>query len=303
MSLARAYGLDCDLVYQRQWRNAPATIATIQDYLSKVNKRNWVLRECLERVPTNVDAARELLLYGLKNTDLAAVADVEGDGRDKTSFRSVEYLETEAEIARREEEQRRQWLAKIDFDNLTVQQKMLISTRRRLLQYLDRLSIYEMILGGPHAAGQRFDPSYFETFRAQSSLESAASFARQGEVDAVADMFTFNGPQTLPHRLAICSCFPETMLPTKYSSVLPECDVDGEVFLWEQKQLRQPDWCECPASLVALDAERILESEAVELFYNDESHLRLFRSAGVELTSDLVSLWYRTRGADIEKQR
>ena len=258
MALARIYGLDCDLVYQRQWRNAPATKATIHDFLSQINQINWVLRECLERVPMNIDDTRHLLLYGLKNTDLD----------------------------------------KIDFDNLTVQQKMIISTRRRLLQYLDRLSIYEMILGGSDVAEQRFDPSFFESFRAQSLLECAASFARQGEIDAVAEMFTFNGPQTLPHRLAICSCFPETMLPTRYSFVLPECDVDGKVFLWEQKQLRQPDWCES----VGLDVERILELEA-ELFYNDESHLRLFRLNGVELTSDLVSLWYRTRAADIEKQR
>lgn len=303
MALARAYGLDCDLVHQRQWRNAPATIATIHDYLSKVTKRNWVLRECLERVPNDVDAARELLLYGLKNTDLAVVSDVEGKEQNKAAWSALEYQETEAEVLRREEEQRRKWLEKIDFDNLTVQQKMLISTRRRLLQFLDRLSIYEKILGGPHAAGQSFDPTFFEAFRSQSALESTAGFARQGDHKAVADMFTFNGPQTLPHRLAICSCFPETLLPTEYCSVLPECDVGGEVFLWEQQELRKPDWCECPAARMAVDAERVLEAEAVERFYGEEPNLRQFRSAGVELTTDLVSLWYRTRGADIEKQR
>ena len=303
MALARAYGLDCDLVYQRQWRNAPATIASIHDYLSKVSKRNWVLRECLERVPNDVDAARELLLYGLKNTDLDVVADVEGRDQDKATWSPLEYQETEAETLRKEEEQRRQWLAKIDFDNLTVQQKMLISTRRRLLQFLDRLSIYEMILGGPHAAGQRFDPNFFETFRSQTALESTAGFARQGEWQAVAVMFTFNGPQTLPHRLAICACFPETVPPFDYRSVLPECDVSGEVFLWEQQELRKSDWCECPAARMAVDVERILEAETVEQFYSEESKLKPFRSAGVELTTDLVSLWYQTRGADIEKQR
>lgn len=303
MALARAYGLDCDLVYQRQWRNATATIATIHDYLSKVTKRNWVLRECLERVPCDVDAARELLLYGLQNTDLAVVAGVEERERDKRSWSALEYQETESEVLRREEEQRRQWLEKIDFDNLTVQQKMLISTRRRLLQFLDRLSIYEMILGGPHSAGQRFDPKFFETFRAQSALESTASFARQGEWQAVAVMFTFNGPQTLPHRLAICSCFPETMLPTEYRSVLPECDVGGEVFFWEQQELRKSDWCECPAARMAVDAESVVEMESVQLFYGEEPNLKPFRSAGMELTTDLVSLWYQTRSADIEKQR
>ncbi|KAK4028880.1 hypothetical protein OUZ56_021899 [Daphnia magna] len=303
LALARAYSLDCDLVYQRQWRNAPATIATIHDYLSKVTKRNWVLRECLERVPTDIDAARELLLYGLKNTDLGVVADVEGGGRNEATSIPFEFQETEAEIQRKEEEQNRRWLEQIDFDNLTVQQKMLISTRRRLLQFLDRLSIYEVILGGPHVAGQRFDPSFFEDFRSQTALESTAGFARQGEWQAVAVMFTFIGPQTLPHRLAVCSCFPETIPPFEYRSVLPECDVGGEVFLWEQQELRKSDWCECPAARIAVDADRVLEMEAVELFYSEEAkEFARFRSPGVELTMDIVSSWYRTRAADIEKQ-
>ena len=33
LALAKAYKLDCDMVYQRQWRRKPATVATIQDYL------------------------------------------------------------------------------------------------------------------------------------------------------------------------------------------------------------------------------------------------------------------------------
>ena len=33
LALAKAYGLDCDLVYQRQWRKTPVSVASIQDYL------------------------------------------------------------------------------------------------------------------------------------------------------------------------------------------------------------------------------------------------------------------------------
>ena len=40
---------------------------------SKIRKRSWVLHECVERVPENVDAAKELLQYGLKGTDLEAL--------------------------------------------------------------------------------------------------------------------------------------------------------------------------------------------------------------------------------------
>lgn len=34
LELARRYGLDCDLVYQRQWQQSlPVTVAAIEDYL------------------------------------------------------------------------------------------------------------------------------------------------------------------------------------------------------------------------------------------------------------------------------
>lgn len=33
LSLAHAYNLDSDLVYQRQWRKSTVSIASIQDYL------------------------------------------------------------------------------------------------------------------------------------------------------------------------------------------------------------------------------------------------------------------------------
>ena len=41
LALAKAYGLDCDLVYQRQWRKTPVSVASIQDYLVST------LRQCL----------------------------------------------------------------------------------------------------------------------------------------------------------------------------------------------------------------------------------------------------------------
>lgn len=301
LALARAYGLDCDLVYQRQWRNAPASVATIHDYLSKVSKRDWVLRECLGRVPDDVDAVRELLTYGLKNTDAAIVAG--GTIADVTKWKSLDYDETEEELRLKEETHRREWLTKIDFNNLTVEQKVLISTRRRLLQYLDRLSIYEVILGGAHLAPERFSSSFFEKFRSQSALQSTIQFAHQGDWQAVVIMFTFNGAQTLPHRLTVCSSFPETLAPFDYRSVLPECDINGEVFLWDQESLREPDWSESPAVKMAVDTELAIENESVEAFYEEEPKLKPFRSIDVDLNTHLVSEWYKFRSADIERQR
>lgn len=69
LELAQRYGLDCDLVYQRQWQQAtPITVAAIQDYLSHVSDRSWVLRECLHSVAKDFLTMKELLLYGLHCT-------------------------------------------------------------------------------------------------------------------------------------------------------------------------------------------------------------------------------------------
>lgn len=54
-------------------------------YQSKITKRSWVLHECIERVPETIDAAKELLLYGLRGTDLPALISI-GKGEDKGKF-------------------------------------------------------------------------------------------------------------------------------------------------------------------------------------------------------------------------
>lgn len=40
LSLAHAYNLDSDLVYQRQWRKSTVSIASIQDYLVRYEENN-----------------------------------------------------------------------------------------------------------------------------------------------------------------------------------------------------------------------------------------------------------------------
>lgn len=52
---------------------------------SKITKRSWVLHECLERVPEDIDAARELLEYGLTGTDLQALITI-GEGMDEGRY-------------------------------------------------------------------------------------------------------------------------------------------------------------------------------------------------------------------------
>ncbi|MEQ2300284.1 hypothetical protein AMECASPLE_023783, partial [Ameca splendens] len=128
LSLAQAYNLDSDLVYQRQWRKSPVSIASIQDYLSKIRKRSWVLHECVERVPENVDAAKELLQYGLKGTDLEALIAIglnEDGGRfimpgdvDLDDLPYEDLLSDDEELGMKKEKEkmkRQELLAKVDF--------------------------------------------------------------------------------------------------------------------------------------------------------------------------------------------
>ena len=62
--------------------------------------------------------------------------------------------------------------------SLTLAQRELCRARLRLLQFSDRLSTYEEVLGGPHAAGERYDHRFFEQFRSENIVHLAVSYAR-----------------------------------------------------------------------------------------------------------------------------
>jgi len=104
LMLAQQYNLDCDLVYQSQWKTHPISIATIQDYLSKIVKRSWVLQECLYRVPEEYDAARELLEYGLVRTSFKELKKASSGDEGEMVLSAVEQNEDPIEQRKIEEE-------------------------------------------------------------------------------------------------------------------------------------------------------------------------------------------------------
>ncbi|KAJ8008712.1 hypothetical protein DPEC_G00081260 [Dallia pectoralis] len=312
LSLAQAYGLDSDLVYQRQWRKSTVSIASIQDYLSKIRKRSWVLHECVERVPENVDAAKELLQYGLTGTDLEALIAI-GDRVDGGRFilsgdldlYDVPYddflsAEEEVKIRReRDNNKRRELLAKINFSRLTLEQKELCRSRLKLLSYLDRLATYEDILGGPHSAEERYDAEFFKKFRNQNIVLSARTYARESNVQALDILFSYHGAELLQHRLAILYNFPETTSPHEYTILLPEACVDemGSLRLipWEEKRHREIDWSEEEQCRVVLDQNL---HDNGQFLYEDTPDLLRFRTATPSI--DLLTDWYLSRAQDID---
>jgi len=69
-------------------------------------------------------------------------------------------------------------------------------------------------------------------------------FAKDSDYRAVEIMFTYYGESLLPHWLAIISFFPETLNTLDYQKLLPKCDSEGQLFLLDQRELRQKDWSE-----------------------------------------------------------
>ncbi|XP_036191191.1 neuroblastoma-amplified sequence isoform X1 [Myotis myotis] len=311
LSLAQTYGLDTDLVYQRQWRKSAVNIASIQNYLSKIKKRSWVLHECLERVPENVDAAKELLQYGLKGTDLEALLAI-GRGVDEGRFTlpgeidiegiSYEELLPEDEPAQnaKEKERRRrgELLRLVHFSELTLEQKELCRCRLKLLTYLDRLATYEQILGVPHASEQRYDAEFFKKFRNQNIVLSARTYARESNVPALEILFTYHGSDLLPHCLAILSNFPETTSPHEYAALLPEACYSGDSLLiipWHERKHRDKDWCEEAACRMVVEPS--LQDES-EFLYAAQPELLRFKTT--QLAVESVMDWYQTRAEEIE---
>ncbi|XP_026530082.1 neuroblastoma-amplified sequence [Notechis scutatus] len=311
LSLAQTYELDSDLVYQRQWRKSAVSVASIQDYLSKIKKRSWVLHECLERVPENVDAAKELLQYGLKGTDLEALVATgkrEDGGRfilpgniDIDELLYEEFLTPEEEAEFRKEQEvikHQELLESVDFSKLTLEQKELCRCRLKLLTYLDRLATYEEILGGPHAAEQNYDAEFFKKFRNQNIVHSARTYARESNVRGLEILFTYHGSDLLPYRLPVLSNFPETTSPHEYSFLLPEaCYRENalEIVPWSEKKHREEDWCEGPSCKLIIDP--VLQDESEILF---DSQPELLKYRATDLSINLVTNWYWKRAEEIE---
>uniref|UniRef100_A0A8C6IHR8 Neuroblastoma amplified sequence n=1 Tax=Mus spicilegus TaxID=10103 RepID=A0A8C6IHR8_MUSSI len=312
LCLAHTYGLDTDLVYQRQWRKSAVNSASIHNYLSKIKKRSWVLHECLERVPENVDAAKELLQYGLKGTDLEALVAIGkgvDDGRftlpgdidiDSIAYEELSPPDKEPSKSKRQEElkKRRELLKLVNFSKLTLEQKELCRCRLKLLTFLDRLATYEEILGAPHASEQRYDAEFFKKFRSQNIVLSARTYARESNVQALEILLTYHGSHLLPHRLAILSNFPETTSPHEYAVLLPEACWNNDsltIIPWAEHKHRAEDWCE------ELECRMVVEpslQDDSEFLYAAQPELLQYRTP--QLTVEKVMAWYQSRAEDIE---
>ncbi|KAI5745969.1 hypothetical protein M8J76_015941 [Diaphorina citri] len=284
--LAKTYGMDADRVYQRQWRYTPVSSYSIQNYLNKITKRLWVLHECCERVPESLKAAKELIEFGLQATNINAVINQD----TSLSMEADDYDGPDGK------ENIEATLNQLSSTKLTPEQIELIQMRKQLLHLSDKLFTYQMIIGGPGVADEAYEKDKYDKFRLQSGVRSAIEYARESNARAVEYILTFHGAQVLPYWLHFLDNFPEICDPKVYKDLLPECSSDGTPHTWEQKNLRDKDWCELKWGSYIEDIDitepPILEytKEIIMNWYEKRVKAVVERSGLVEVGIELVKI-------------
>ncbi|PAA68002.1 hypothetical protein BOX15_Mlig011711g3, partial [Macrostomum lignano] len=318
--LARNYGLDTDLVYQRQWQMSLMTRSAIDDFLVRINKRHWVLHECLHRVPKDLDSARDLLEFGLRATDVdcfTAIGEGEDQGRlvltDANIYAEMNYTgerltaqEERDRLKRNEEEYRSNRLANLDWQKLRPEQRELMRTRRQLLAHLHRLDCYEQVLGGRHRAPERYTAEEFADFRRQTPLGLAVSYARLGNYDAVDHVISHYTDELLPHRLLILSNAAECDSPRQYEFLLPSAGRrlhDSDLLDWPRRVTSSAlaDWAWRDQAVLAVPASPPTDEAAAEMasLYAEAPESA---AAANPLTSAQVAAWLADRARFIEAE-
>ncbi|KAK3097270.1 hypothetical protein FSP39_008222 [Pinctada imbricata] len=278
LALARAYGLDTDRVYQRQWRKSAVSVASIQDYLSKISKRSWVLHECLERMPDTIDAMKELLEFGLRGTDLQALIAI-GKKEDGGRFILCDPEEGLYEDMSFDE---------FNPEDMRIKEEMKRKKQEELLQ--------QEILGGVNWAAERFNPDFFKEFRSRNIVEVATDYARNSDWKALDLLFLYHGELLVPHRLAILSNFPETTNPLDYKDLLPVIGTGDHVQSIEMCSWRETDWCENKECRSAVEPITV---DLGDFLYEDNPDLQTFRND--TLSRSVLVEWYKYRACEIER--
>jgi len=304
--LAQHYGLDTDLVYERQWRRSTKSGAAIQDYLGKMVRRQPVLKEVLETLPEDLDSTRALLEHGLRGTDLEALlALAPGAQEDPQLFvrcdpqRVLEDCHTEEEKEEKERAARLILMSRVNWESLSLVQKDLVNTRRQLLYYRDTLDTLEEILGGSVHAPERFTPSAYARLRRRTPLENCLAAAKSGDFTTVREIFASGtqGPEVDEHWLPILSCAPETLSPAEYEDLLPKIDRGLVPPPW-RLPAREQDWAEGPLVDKWVGDRR--EPDNGSLYLEEMVGLEEWRSSRPSPT--LVSTWYEARAREICSQ-
>ncbi|KAJ8683328.1 hypothetical protein QAD02_019120 [Eretmocerus hayati] len=297
LELAEIYNLDPDLVYQTRWRKSEFSIDDINEYLSKVKNKLWVVNECVTRVPETLEATKQLLHFGLQVVDMTEKQESMAVEMNCDFVGGASHKGAETNVI--QEGIRNGFFEYLSEDPETIElQKKCMYSRMKLLYYLDHLQVYEVLM----ESGSKFDKNFYEEFRQLSAFENAVKFAKNCDCRGVEIMFTYYGDQLFLHWLPVISFFPETLDPEKYRKLLPECDLEGNLILLNQKELREVDWVELTMfrDIVFPPQDESEIQDRINSIYESRPSLLPYRN--VDFSLDLIQRWYTDRACEIEQE-
>ncbi|RDX93389.1 MAG2-interacting protein 2, partial [Mucuna pruriens] len=79
LDFADSHGLDKDKVLKSQWLNSSQGVNEINNFLTNIKDRDFVLSECVDRIGPTEDTVKALLAYGLRITDHHRFSEVDDD--------------------------------------------------------------------------------------------------------------------------------------------------------------------------------------------------------------------------------
>lgn len=304
IALAHHYNLNPDLVYQTKWRASQVSEDSIEQLLDKISDRDWVIHECIERVPNSLQATLNLLEYGLKHTVPSWMPKGSGNRKEileKEFSDTVLALKTYA-LSRKNQVEALNLSSNVNIEKVKDEQETegdddsnlsprenipsksdikIMLQRLVLLSHYDRLRTYAKI----NDRNKHFDAREYLNFRTCSLVNACATFAQNEDMRALEIIWTHHGEATLPYRLIVLSYLPETLpadAPTVsylYPSVAEysneeneEVDKNAATTSWRTQEWRQVDWIERPECLLPLlgisetDTKPISEHKRIEKY-------------------------------------
>ncbi|CAG8584387.1 9162_t:CDS:2, partial [Paraglomus occultum] len=310
LAIAETYNLDTDIIYQARWRDTEISEESIHECLDKIHNREWVITNCLDRIPNAplpacAEMIRLLLAYGLKQTDILDDILANVSYKDLALKLRKDPLECDPTL----EETLRNL-------PLSEDQRNMCRYRHYFLHYLDRLRTFEDITSAKSrrdmALGLMYSSfdmggwtpfvDYSSTFAEDYAIFRDIDIAAQA-MDYAADeffeglliLFTRHGSETLPYRYTILEQIPETADPSAYEVFLSRVSsVNGEEAeecLWNEQPWREPDWVENPILKQQFVVEEPAEREFDGIWLKPVSY---------PAKSSFITQWYYKRAHAID---
>ncbi|KAJ3216960.1 hypothetical protein HDU67_008689 [Dinochytrium kinnereticum] len=280
LDLCERFSIDVDEVHKARWCHSNLDEQAIFDFLSRVNDREWALRDVISRIPNSAHILRGLLKYAVRHTEHITMDDLNKEFEDLLEgISGVKTSETKKKAEG------------------TVTATTLCIIRMKALKYLDRLETFEAISSSLARNESLSFSSMFSSFRNQDIVEFAKRFAAEGNVNALELLFTRHG-ELLPFRFEILRQLPSTIDIASLRKVLPRQDAEtGLEVIRRSIPWRQPDWTETNPEVV----EILLGFELAE-----ETLFKCGAKSGIpvegESSAEFLSAWYIDYIKNVERE-